>query len=399
MSGPRIAVVGGGPAGLAAAAIGGRLGLDVTLFDTGAGAGRCHGGVILHHNGQRTLSALGLRDRVMDGAPQLGALRFCLLGGAPLATVLPEELGEGVLPPVAALRSVVLGALTDAVREAGLSAWRQARISGIWLEGTQAHLQLDDGSDETFDVVLACDGSRSTIRQAMALPGRADPPRDAWIRGLIPADAASEDPPVFEERWGPNQTRFGSVTGGPGPSFFWCTVPMGEWEAIRQERLDAWIDAWAPFGEAVPERLRQVEDWSAVDYVELAEVELRRWYHPPVFVLGDAAHAQPPFLGQGMNSALVDACVLVQLIARAQEVRASWDEIGATWENVRRPMVSRLRAAAQRMESLANVSSPAGRRVRDAVIGAGARVGLVGGQLQTLCSGYHAIEEAYFSLG
>lgn len=409
MEGLKVAVVGDGPAGLAAAAIGARLGLDVTLFAPG-GPRESRGGVLLHHNGQRVLGALGLTSAVVaDGAPVEG-LEIELLGGAHLASVRFEELAPGVLHPRVVRRRALLDALMGAARERGAQVRQGSRITGLWLEDGRAHLQTEGGGDEVWDVVLACDGSRSTIREAMAMGGRASPPRDAWIRGCL-APRPGGGPAVVREHWGPNDARFGlvdlpareapageAVDGAPPAlkGFFWCTVPMGEWDAIRAGRMDAWLASWAPFGDPVMDALRRVEDWGAVEYVETAEVDLRRWYEPPVFAVGDAAHAFGPFLGQGLNLALVDACVLTQLLARSRQVRATLDDIGRTWENVRRPVVSRLQATARQLAAVAGVSSTPGRALRDLLLPLASRLDLVGGELLTLSSGHHAIEDDYF---
>ena len=61
--------------------------------------------------------------------------------------------------------------------------------------------------------------------------------------------------------------------------------------------------------------MRSVTDWSGAVYDELADLRVDRWQRNGVFLLGDAAHAMTPNLGQGANSAMVDALVLVNLLA------------------------------------------------------------------------------------
>src|SRR5215211_3228071 len=58
----RVAIVGAGPAGLAAALALRRLGLEVTVFEQAEDYQRIGGGIVLHDNGQRVLQALGLLD-------------------------------------------------------------------------------------------------------------------------------------------------------------------------------------------------------------------------------------------------------------------------------------------------------------------------------------------------
>lgn len=93
-------------------------------------------------------------------------------------------------------------------------------------------------------------------------------------------------------------------------------------------------------------------------------MECERWSDGCMVLLGDAAHAMAPNLGQGANSALVDAAVLLDELRRA---RALGDALAA-YERRRRPAVERVATAAERLGRLADATHPLVRAVRPHVL-------------------------------
>lgn len=392
MSALRVAVVGAGPAGLVAAAAAARLGMDVWLLDpqpdvVGSGP------AILHHCGLRVLGALGLLDEVLALAAPLEMLDVALLPDVPLVREPFERLETRLARPVVLPRAALLGAVRRAGVAAGVRLESGARCSGLWVEGELGHVQTAAGQDLVFDVVLACDGARSRLRDAGALDGQARPTGVSWILVEVPGEGGDGR---LWERFGPAGTRVGGVGAAGRAEHLWCTAPAGEWPALRDGALAGWIASFAPFGEEVLGRLRRVSRWDEAAVWDEVEVELRRWHRSPVFALGDAAHAGAPFLGIELGASMVDACILVQLLARGQRARASLDEVGRAWEGVRRPAVTRQRAAARHLQSAGDITSPAGRALRDLMLPVATRLDVIEGDLMALCAGAYAVEEAYF---
>ena len=99
-------------------------------------------------------------------------------------------------------------------------------------------------------------------------------------------------------------------------------------------------------------------------------VDCRRWFSGHLVLLGDAAHAMAPNLGQGANSALVDAVVLTQELGTAPSVMNAL--VG--YDKRRRATVRRLQQTAELLQRLCRIEQVVGLRVRDAVLASLARV-------------------------
>jgi 2-polyprenyl-6-methoxyphenol hydroxylase-like FAD-dependent oxidoreductase len=184
----------------------------------------------------------------------------------------------------------------------------------------------------------------------------------AYLRGVTELPSHQ---PVVREIWGSDGRRFGIAPLTEGRTYFYCSAPRGQWHEVLSQRLGAWIDTWNPYGDLVRSALHRVPGWNAVNYDEPEEVRLKRWYSPPVFLIGDAAHAMTPDYGQGANAAMVDAVVLLTLLARSLQNGSSLAEVGREYESVRRQFVDQTQTAAWRLGAAAQWRSPLARSLRD----------------------------------
>jgi 2-polyprenyl-6-methoxyphenol hydroxylase-like FAD-dependent oxidoreductase len=392
-----IAIVGAGPAGLTAALTLRRLGLEVTVFEQAKDFRRIGGGIVLHDNGQRVLQALGLLEGFrshLQPCPVIAAERG---DGRVLGAV---EFGR-FSPPLRHLPAVVLRHqlqehLLGAARGAGVEVRFGRRVVSVSAAGDAAVLGFADGASERAGVVLACDGAGSATRASLRVPTRWRRPRRAYLRGV--ADLGWLQPTI-RERWYPDGRIFGTAPLPGARTYFWCTAPLGRWPQILHDGLDDWIASWAgrdPKPQAV---LGAVRDWGRVNYDEPVEVQARRWCRPPVFLVGDAAHAMTPYLGQGANSALVDALVLGRLLAQELQGHGDLETVGRRYQAVRGRFTRLVQASSRRQGDLATVGWAPARWLRDRLLPMLADAGWLQRRSSLLTAGYNPAEQGLLSLG
>jgi 2-polyprenyl-6-methoxyphenol hydroxylase-like FAD-dependent oxidoreductase len=330
----RIAIVGAGPAGLTAALALRRLGLEVTVFEQAEDYERIGGGIVLHDNGQQVLQALGLLDSFRPHLQPCPVIAAELCGGRILGTA-----GFGRFsPPLRHLPAVVLrrqlqAHLLAGARAAGVEVRFGHRVVAASAAGDAAELRFAGGARERAGTVLACDGAGSATRASLRLPARHRRLRRAYLRGV--ADLGWQQPQI-RELWYPDGRLFGTAPLPGARTYFYCTAPGGRWPQTLHGGLDAWIASWAGCHPTPPAILGAVQDWSRVNYDEPVEVQARQWSRTPVFLVGDAAHAMAPYLGQGANSALVDALVLSRLLAQELHGRDDLAAVGRRYAAIRR---------------------------------------------------------------
>ena len=122
-------------------------------------------------------------------------------------------------------------------------------------------------------------------------------------------------------------------------------IPKGANEQVRASGLAAFRQSLHELAPELGDRVDELRDWEQVKLLTVQANRLRRWYRPGLLCIGDAAHAMAPNLGQGANSALVDAAALASALARAADLPAALQ----AYDQRRRPRVQKVQATARQM--------------------------------------------------
>jgi 2-polyprenyl-6-methoxyphenol hydroxylase-like FAD-dependent oxidoreductase len=326
-------VVGGGIGGLGAAVALGRADWRVTVLERG-GYREVGAGITLMANAQRALRELGLAEVVhADARPQGdGGVRDS--SGRWLSRVAGPDLvaamGTGI---IGIHREVLHRLLRDAVPPEALVG--DARVVSVRPAGAdRAAVTFVRGGKEhrrTADLVVAADGVRSVVRGTLwpEHPGPRYSGITAWRSVTREPEAVAV---TAMSSWGPG-TEFGIVPLADGRVYWFAAVdaPEGERSADELGDLRARFGDWH---DPVPALLAAArpEDILRHDLYELGR-PLGTYVRGPVALLGDAAHAMTPHLGQGAAQALEDAVVLGRACAADRPLRDSL----AAYDHARRP--------------------------------------------------------------
>jgi len=316
----RVVVAGGGIGGLTAALVLGQAGHEVEVLEQASAVAATVGaGVTLSPNAMRVYRRLGLEDalRALGVEPERQRVQHFEDG----RTLVTLERGARVrelygAPYLYIHRGDLHAVLSQALGVTGRARLRLgASVVGAraGADGAEAHLQ--NGEVARGDIVVAADGIKSAIRKLFEPAAPHFTGHVVW-RALIPVDG-----PVLSDL-----ASFPGVHIGPGRMVVRYPVSQG-----RQLNLVFFArqTGWAEEGWAIPGQLGELEahfgDWAhevrtmmaAIDEAQLfkwgvfARHPLKTWSHGGcITLLGDAAHAMTPFMGQGAASAIEDAMVL-----------------------------------------------------------------------------------------
>jgi 2-polyprenyl-6-methoxyphenol hydroxylase-like FAD-dependent oxidoreductase len=349
-----VIVVGGATGGSAAALLLARAGARVTVVERVAQPREVGAGIAIAENGMAVLQVLGLRT-ALAAAREVGGARITDAGGRTL-------LAPAKPPPRIFMvrRSTLQGVLLDALAA-------QPRIERMF--GAEVVHAAPDGSVETreaggptralhADLVVGADGIHSRVRECGSFAAKVQHTGMRYIRGLVTEGLAQR-----VEAW-TSAGLFGSfaVDGG---TYFYASCGTRECAAALEARdLDAlrraWTRAYAPAGWI----LGAVWRFDDVLVNEVVRVDCARWWDERLVLLGDAAHAMAPNVGQGANSALVDAAVLLDELRHVPTL----DQALATYDLRRRLAVKRVADLAARLGRLAELTNPVARALRDRVL-------------------------------
>ena len=306
----RVVIVGGGIGGLAAALALRCAGAQVDVYEQAPRLGEVGAGVALSPGSMRVLRRAGVAGEVSRRAASLNMTGIRLPDGS---VARQQSLGApgshlGLYRPD--LVEILAAALPDGALHTG------HRCVAFSQDAQSAHVTFDNGVSTEADVVVGADGIHSVLQGNVTQP---QPPvfsgRVAY-RGVLPADRIPGWPRDESVLW-----------NGHGKSFLTFPVRAGElrnyvgFVPADEQMRESWSAPGDPAALAAEfsgwdarlgELLSQVETtfrWGLYD-----RDPLPRWTHGRLTLLGDAAHAMLPHMGQGANQAIEDAMALATLI-------------------------------------------------------------------------------------
>jgi salicylate hydroxylase len=360
----RIALIGGGIGGLAAALALVKRGFAPRVYEQSGELAEIGAGIQVTPNSAKVFRALGLEDELKAWAfaPQTMVTRDSITGvessRIPVKDANEMQFGAGWYQLHRAdVLDIFVRALPPGIVETG------RRVVTLTPGARAATLTFADGREEEADVVVGCDGIHSLVRTTLLGP---DKPRFTghmcW-RALVPVDRL---PP---RHVAPDL----SIWMGKRGHIISYYVRRGElvnMVAFRETKTweeESWSvtsdprDMLAAFPGVHPdlrlllERVQSCYRWGVFD-----RDPLPRWTAGCVTLLGDAAHPMLPFLAQGAAMAIEDGYVLARELARHDD---PWAALAA-YEAERRPRTAQVQLTARIQGGIYNLHSPLARLKR-----------------------------------
>ncbi|MEV0378691.1 FAD-dependent monooxygenase [Nonomuraea sp. NPDC050643] len=353
----RAVVIGGGVGGLTAGVALRRKGWDVTVLERVPAIEPVGSGLAISANALKALDAVGLGDDIRRLATAEGRLGLRRSDGTWLTHTSEADAdaryGDSV---VVMLRATLLDVLADALGRERL------RLDTAVTEVDAANgVVRTEAGDLDADLIVAADGIHSATRHALfpEHPGPVYAGVTAW-RGLIPRGGL--DIPRSES-WG-RGTVFGIHLLAGDVVYVYATDVLPAGTVHEDERAEL-LRRFGGWHEPIRALLEAADPARIIrnDIYHHAE-PLPAYHQGRVALVGDAAHAMTPNLGQGACQAIEDGVVLAH-VAGGDLAAYSAARMERTRKIVRRSMTL------CRMTRLRN---PVAVRLRDLALSVGARV-------------------------
>jgi len=307
-----ILVVGGGVAGLTTATALHRHGFTTELVEGHRTWQALGAGFLVQANGMRMLLSLGLAAGVQSAGAIVRRWQFCDQQGNVLTETDLEALWGDAGPCVGIERCELQRALLPGV--ADLRCRLGTSVVSVMQDDDRVTVGFSDGSAGVYDLVVGADGIRSTVR-ALTLTAAALSDLGAmnW-RSIAPIRPTGL--PGLQMHLG-DGCMFGLVPIGAGRTYGFAYVVHPRFHDPQEGRHERLRNRFATFGGRVQEYLASLEHDDQILCSAMEWMESEKWHTGRVVLVGDAAHASSPMMGQGGCMAMEDACVL------AEELRAA----------------------------------------------------------------------------
>lgn len=347
----KVLVVGGGIGGLTAALALSRRGARVSVWEREPAFSPIGAGIVLAPNAIAILERLGV-DAARRGAC-VGAMLLQSADGRALQRMDLSAWRDSHGPAYAFHRGELHEALLEALPAEVEIRCAAAPVLAEADDGVTA--TPPQGGSERFDLIVGADGIHSQVR---ALAGHAVPVR---YSGYTCWRTVCPNPGVRDslETWG-RGARFGAVPLSRGRLYVFLVK-----NAPRRASSLAWPDGFratfGAFAAPCPAVLEAMEGATLMHH-DLEELDEPAWGRGRTWLLGDAAHAMTPNLGQGAAMAIEDAFVLAGCVDG--DLEAGHRRYVAT----RHPRVRRVQLDSRRFGRIAHCASPPAVWARDTLV-------------------------------
>jgi salicylate hydroxylase len=342
----RAAIVGGGIGGLAAACSLTRRGIDVTVFEQASALGEVGAGVFIYPNSLRQLERMGLGEALAAVGAKVGpGSEYCRMDGTVVGPILTTD-SRGWNGMYGMHRADLLNAIAATLPTSSIRTGH--RCVGFEQNADAAQLKFANGATAEADIVIAADGIQSVLQKYVVEPTAPEYSGVRAYRGLVARDKL---PGWREEAH--------QVWMGDGKHFMVFPVRSGRllnyvgFVPTKSETVESWsavgdrdefaasFTGWDPRVTGLLEKVETCFWWGLYD-----RRPLDSWTRGRLVLLGDAAHAMLPHLGQGANQAIEDGVALAALLEQAGDP-AKIPDILPRYEKLRRVRTDVVQAEAR----------------------------------------------------
>lgn len=347
-----VGIVGCGFAGAATAALLGRAGHRVTVYEEVERPSAVGAGIVLQPTGMSVLAELGVLGRALERGARLASLHCVTPQSRDVfrldyADLHPALFGLGMH------RGALFQILHELALAEGATLRRATSVARVLERPGKAQLLDSCGQPlAEHDLVVVANGARSDLRRASGLLRRERPyPWGAlWFVARDPApfyrDRLRQITDGTRHMLGLLPTGLGPLGDGPPErcvSLFW-SIRTDSLDDFRRTGLGPWKEQILRYEPDAAFVLDQIESVDQVLSAGYHDVVMSPWHTQRQVFIGDAAHAMSPQLGQGTNLALLDASALsaalsedaplvvaLERYSRAREAHIAFYQFASRW--------------------------------------------------------------------
>ena len=315
---PRIAIIGAGLGGTAAARLLQKAGYNAKIYEQAPAFSRLGAGIHLSPNVMKVMREMGIEGALNDiGAhPERwysrDGITSEIIADIPLGDFAVKHYGASYLTIHRGdFHALMTNAVTPGTIEFG------KRLTEVEDLGNVVKLSFADGTIEEADIVIGADGINSKIRDTLLGPELPAYTQYVAHRAVFPVSGIKGNTHDQCCKWWTDDRHFVVyfVTAKQDEIYYVTGVPEEKWDMKQnwvpssREEMRAAFDGWHPTVQALIDATVEVTKWPLLD-----RVPLPLWSRGRMVLLGDACHPMKPHMAQGAAMAIEDAAMLCRCL-------------------------------------------------------------------------------------
>ncbi len=297
----KVVIIGAGIAGLALANFLEKYHIDYKVYESFPNFKKVGAGILLAPNAMKAFRELGLSEQLMSTGYQQRYLRIVDGNMRPLSSVKYGQGNDALAMHRGDLQSILLNGIPLS------KIHLRKEVDDVLDIGNSCVIQFRDGTTVEANLIIGADGIHSSVRQRIFPDSHLRDAAQLCWRGVLRYDLPKKYKSGLNEIWAGGK-RFGFVPIGPGTVYWYAlkNAKTGD-EQLSGEELAYQFEDYASI-------VRKLMDNTPLDAIlcnKLIDLKpIQHWHKKRIVLMGDAAHAVTPNMGQGACQAIEDAYVL-----------------------------------------------------------------------------------------
>lgn len=332
----KVLIIGGGITGLTTALGLTKLGISCKVFERAPQLTAVGAGIWMAPNALKVFEWLGIEQKVLNQGVALKRVELTNKNLIPIRQSKSEFISDKNFSIASIHRAKLQTILTEALPQGILNLGKEY-ISHEYVSD-KVRVTFSGGHTEEADVVLAADGIHSKVRQNLFPESSLRYSGVTCWRGISEGDIDPQLKATCMEAWG-KKIRFGFSTIGDN-QIYWFAVKnsLPDQKDNLATLQDELLNYYKDFSPAVHKIIRQTpkEKLFRNDICDLKR--LKTWHQGRICLLGDAAHATTPNMGQGGAQGVEDGYYISHLLAISKDPVSAFEQ----FEKLRRKKVDQI---------------------------------------------------------
>ena len=302
-------IIGAGIGGLTTAVALGQRGIPYRIYEQAAELRPVGAGIILANNAMQVYAKLGLKAEIEAAGNPISFLNVTTPSLQALSQVDPQYFEEKYgVKNTAIHRGKLQEILLTHIEPDSL--YLRHKLKSVSPAEPGFQLVFENGYETLSETLLGADGIHSKVRESLFPPTQIRSSGQTCWRGLTDFDLPTTYQRELNEAWGAG-IRFGFVQIAKGKVYWYAVKSMEKGEQVPLEELASYYQAFHPM-------IQEIITQTPVNGIHTARLDdlkpFSPWWQNNVCLLGDAAHATTPNMGQGACQAIEDAYVLADCL-------------------------------------------------------------------------------------
>lgn len=345
----KITIIGAGIGGLTTAIALKQKGFQVEVFDRANNIKRVGAGILLANNAMQIYDELGLRSDIEQKGNTISALNVTTPYLKTLSHINLQQFEKRYkVKNVAISRSDLHEILMNALSNSEIHL--NHKLESITKLDNDYQLQFENQQSKLADTIIGADGLHSMVRASMFPDHKIRNARQICWRGMAKLQLPEKFKHELNEAWGKSQ-RFG-FTHVSEDTVYWFALKstFPNQHKYQIEQLQSCFGNYHPIIQTILKSTPK----NKIHTAEIMDLKpTKQWYSDRICLIGDAAHATTPNLGQGACQAIEDAYVISQCLEKYTP-KTAFEE----FQKKRLPKVHQIVNTSWNVGKIAHLSNP-----------------------------------------